>query len=794
MLRTPRSSTYCRAAAILAVSLAVAGCGGGAAETGSSSVPQTVSQSPAVSADTNPTGSIQLSAANYSVAQGTGSVTVTVKRIGGSQNAVSIDYDTQDGTGLAGTDYVAASGTLDWAENDATDKSISIPVSSAVAFSGDKEFNIVLSNPSDGTLLGSPGSATVTISGSASASVGSLQFGADSYSTAQDAKSVTVTVNRNGGAVGDASVSYSTTDGTAAAGTDYTATTGELTWQDGDSAAKSFSVPISNAKSFSGSKAFDVTLSGATGGATIGTPGKAEVTIVGAASTSAGTLQLSASNYSVSQSGGTLQVTVNRVGGSSGAASVTHSTKNGSAVAGTDFTTTTGVLNWTDGDAAPKTFSIAISAASPFAGNRTFSVVLSNPSSGMAISNPGTATVTIAGSAAAPTGNLQLSSATYTVSQNAGSVTFTVSRAGGSNGATSAAYSTAGGTAVSGTDFTASSGTLQWANGDTASKSFSVAISNASPFSGSKSFAVSLSNPGNGASLGSPSKATATINGDASGAVGTVQLSASTYSTGQAAGTLKMTVNRSGGSNGAITVKYSTSDGTAAAGSDYTSTSGTLQWASADASAKTISIPISNSNPFSGSKTFTIALSSPTGGATAGSPTSAVATITGSASAPQSGSTFWVYRNGTFNWGGDYSYAATPNYKDTAGAPASGGYDIAVTVTSAYGGFQPYAGGTVPLWNFDDSQYTYLTFSLKPTVANQTAQLYFMKVGDIPVGIDVNPFNGKYGPAPQAGIWATYKIPLSDLGVKDTSVYKFAIQDQTGLGHNVFYIDNLGFE
>jgi hypothetical protein len=152
-----------------------------------------------------------------------------------------------------------------------------------------------------------------------------------------------------------------------------------------------------------------------------------------------------------------------------------------------------------------------------------------------------------------------------------------------------------------------------------------------------------------------------------------------------------------------------------------------------------------------------------------------------------------VYRNGVFNWGGDYSFAATPNYQDSSGGPAGGSADIAVTITSAYGGYLPFAGGTVPLWNFDDSPYNYLTFAFKPTVANQALQVYFVKVGDIPVGVVVNPFNGKYGPAPQVGVWGTYRIPLSDLGVQKTSVYKFALQDQTGLSHNVFYVDNVGF-
>lgn len=159
---------------------------------------------------------------------------------------------------------------------------------------------------------------------------------------------------------------------------------------------------------------------------------------------------------------------------------------------------------------------------------------------------------------------------------------------------------------------------------------------------------------------------------------------------------------------------------------------------------------------------------------------------------PVPAGTFWVYRQGVFNWGGDYSFGGlTVNYKDTQGKP--GGVDIACSLHGQWGGFLPYAGGTVPLWNFDASPYSALTFAFKPTLNGQTAQVYFVKVGDIPVGVVVDPFSGKYGPKPQAGVWATYSIPLADLGVKGTSIYKFAIQDQTGSSSNVFYLDDIGF-
>jgi hypothetical protein len=152
-----------------------------------------------------------------------------------------------------------------------------------------------------------------------------------------------------------------------------------------------------------------------------------------------------------------------------------------------------------------------------------------------------------------------------------------------------------------------------------------------------------------------------------------------------------------------------------------------------------------------------------------------------------SASTSWVYHNGLFDWPGDYSFDAVPGYQDTSGHPLSGLYDIKVTITSPWGGWLPYAQN----WDFNSKPYTKLTFALKPTVANQQWHVYFVKVGDVPVGISVEP--AQYGPAPVAGKWATYTIPLADLGVLGAPIYKFAIQDETGLATNVWYVDNVGF-
>jgi hypothetical protein len=172
---------------------------------------------------------------------------------------------------------------------------------------------------------------------------------------------------------------------------------------------------------------------------------------------------------------------------------------------------------------------------------------------------------------------------------------------------------------------------------------------------------------------------------------------------------------------------------------------------------------------------------------------------------PPTKAAFWVYHNGVFNWGGDYSSAAVPNYFSTAGEPESGSFDIALTLTGQWGIWAPYAGGTVPMWDFDSTGYNYITLDLKPTVANQVWQFYFMQVHDVQIiganGKQIMINIANYGPAPVVGKWATYKIPLSVVltqyssgkPVYETGIYKFGLQDETNLASNTYYIDNVGF-
>ena len=72
-------------------------------------------------------------------------------------------------------------------------------------------------------------------------------------------------------------------------------------------------------------------------------------------------------------------------------------------------------------------------------------------------------------------------------------------------------------------------------------------------------------------------------------------------------GRYHVTVVRTGGTTGSLSVDYSTTDGTAIAGQDYTSTSGTLTFNGGETS-KTIQIPITDDATTETDETFTVSL------------------------------------------------------------------------------------------------------------------------------------------------------------------------------------------
>ncbi len=332
--------------------------------------------------DVPPPGTLQLSAATYSVAESGGTATITVTRTGGSAGAVGVTLTTSNGTATAPADYTAVTQTVSFAAGDTANKTVTIPIVDDALVEGNETVTVGLSAPTGGATLGTPSTAVLTITDNDVPPPGTLQLSAATYSVAESGGTATITVTRTGGSAGAVGVTLTTSNGTATAPADYTAVTQTVSFAAGDTANKTVTIPIVDDALVEGNETVTVGLSAPTGGATLGTQSTAVLTITDNDVPPPGTLQLSAATYSVAESGGTATITVTRTGGSAGAVGVTLTTSNGTATAPADYTAVTQTVSFAAGDTANKTVTIPIVDDALVEGNETVTVGLSAPTGG----------------------------------------------------------------------------------------------------------------------------------------------------------------------------------------------------------------------------------------------------------------------------------------------------------------------------------------------------------------------------------------------------------------------------
>ena len=205
---------------------------------------------------------------------GTSTHTVTVNRIGNASGTATAAYQTANLTATSGVDYAVASGTLTFAAG-VTSQTISITITGDTGNEDNETFNITLSSPTQtvGTAsITGTNPHVVTITNDDTSTIG---FAAATSSVAEGDSGTsthTVAVNRSD-THGTASVAYATVDGTAEAGTDYSSTTGTLSFADGVG-SMDISIVITGDGTVESDEAFTVTLTNASsefGAATLGT-------------------------------------------------------------------------------------------------------------------------------------------------------------------------------------------------------------------------------------------------------------------------------------------------------------------------------------------------------------------------------------------------------------------------------------------------------------------------------------------------------------------------------------------
>lgn len=211
-----------------------------------------------------------------------------------------------------------------------------------------------------------------------------------------------------------------------------------------------------------------------------------------------------------------------------------------------------------------------------------------------------------------PQGSLSFSAEAFGADETQ-SLTLTVQRSGAAEGAVGVRWQVIAATGDS-DDVSATSGVLDWGDGDTGDRTITLNLSNDGISEGLERVLVKLLAPSGGVTLSSPSMASAYISDP--GDTATVRFSTDRTSIAERGfATAVAVLQRSGSASGTLSVDYEVRSGDAINGSDYTGpATGTISWADGDANPKWIEYLISDDGSGEADEYFELSLNNPAGG------------------------------------------------------------------------------------------------------------------------------------------------------------------------------------
>ena len=282
----------------------------------------------------------------------TGTMIFTVKLSQAIAEAVTVTYQTSNGTATAPTDYTAVTATPLMFASNQTSQTISVSIVNDALDEENETFTVRLSNASNATIADAEAIGTIEDDDPEPV----LTLSPASLSASESAGSMAFTVTLGAQSAKTVMVSYATSDGTAESGKDYTARSRTLRFLPGESLTQTISVSIRQDALDEEDETFKVTLSGAS-----------NATITGDEAT--GTIEddddppvltLTPANQTVSEGAGSMAFTVTLGAQSAKTVMVNYATVNGTATAPSDYTATSGALTFSPGDPLTRTFTVPI--------------------------------------------------------------------------------------------------------------------------------------------------------------------------------------------------------------------------------------------------------------------------------------------------------------------------------------------------------------------------------------------------------------------------------------------------
>ena len=650
--------------------------------------------------DAAPTVSID----SPSVAEGTGAtggtLRFTVRLSAASGRQVTVDYaDAGTGTATSGADYTAlTAGTLTFTAGTTT-QTIDVAVTGDTADEPAETVEVTLSGPVNATLAAGATTGTGTVTDDDGAPTVSIDSPSVMEGTGATGGTLRFTVRLSAASGRQVTVDYADArTGTATSGADYTAiTAGTLTFAIGTT-SQTLDVAVTGDAADEPAETVEVTLSD-----------PVNATLAADATTGTGTVTdddavptVSIDSPSVTEgtgaTGGTLRFTVRLSAASGRQVTVAYADAGtGTATSGTDYTAlTAGTLTFTAGTTT-QTIDVTVTGDALHEANETVEVTLSTPTNA-ALAAAATGTGTVTDDDAIPTVSINSPSVAEGTGATGGTLTFTVTLSAASGRSVTVAYARTGGTATSGTDYTAlTAGTLTFTAGTT-TQTIDVTVTGDAADEPDETVEVTLSGPTN-ATLDT-GMGTGTITDDDAAPTVSIDSPSVTEGTGATGGTLRFTVRLSAASGKQVTVAYADAGtGTATSGTDYTALSaGTLTFA-VGTTTQTIDVTVTGDATDEADETVAVTLSTPTN-ATLAAAATGTGTVTDDDAAPTVSIDSPSVTEGTGATGGTLTFTVRLSaasgkqvrvaYADAGTGTATSGTDY----TAITGGTLTFAVGT----------------------------------------------------------------------------------------------------
>lgn len=533
--------------------------------------------------------------------------TVTAPQTGGQ--TVTVDYTTAPGTATPGEDYTPVSGTLVFSGG-ATSKTILVPVIGDYKQESDETFFINLSNVVNAPLLDAQGlgviidddlTPTITVT--------------DAFVQEGDSgtKNAVFTLTLSAATGIPVSINYATQEGTAKEGSDYVGVSGTVTFAPFQT-IQTIVVPILGDTIDEFDESFTVHLTNPVNAAFNGPDPVGTISDNDATPT----LSFNPVTKSEGQAGQTqVTMTVTLSAPSGKVITMNYHTTDGTALSvadpngngGNDYIAQSGTLTFQPG-VVSQDIVITVNGDALYELDETFGVTLDGFVNVTA--NPTQRAVTIVNDDPKPTLRISDAPLLNAVTEGDSGTTplqFTISLDQPSALPVTVTYSTASGTAQSGSDYQNTVGSVTFLPGET-SKTIVVNIFGDLVVEGDETFLVNLSSPVN-AVIGDPFGVGTIVNDDI---LPSFEVSdASVVETDTGFTQMVFTVYRNGSTALPSSVNFSTSNGTATAGLDFTALTGTLNFAPGE-TFKLVTINIKGDDIAEPNESFFLNLSNPSNG------------------------------------------------------------------------------------------------------------------------------------------------------------------------------------